>query len=69
MVAVKSIKTMISDEMFIALIIGISLLDIFANSMSAVPVLGTLAAAVSESALEGIQIILVLLFGGKAKVT
>jgi len=62
---IPQIQNYIPDWIYLVLLIGISLVDIFANSLSVVPVLGTFASVVSESALEGMQILLVILFGGK----
>lgn len=65
MAEIPQLAEYIPDWLFLVLLVGISLVDIFANSLSVVPVLGTFASVVSESALEGMQILLVILFGGR----
>lgn len=62
---IPTLEQYISDEVFLALIISISLIDIFANTLALYPVIGPIAESISESALEGIQILLVVIFGGR----
>jgi len=63
MVELPSLNEYLPKPVLIGLIIVISVMDIYANVLSVVPVVGTFASAVSESALEGIQVLLVLVLG------
>lgn len=50
------------EVILLIFLIGLSLLDIFLNTLSLIPVLGNILETLSETVIESIQIVLVLIW-------